>query len=100
MEHIPMHIGTSAPSASLHYIPGFLAPWTQQTFDGTLKDWVYETFQEWDHILIYSVFTWPDECGSRFKIQGFIRHILNYTEYNPQWNVSQVKSTQWTVQNT
>ncbi len=22
-----------------------------------------------------------------FKIQGFIRHLLNYTEYNQQWNV-------------
>ncbi len=27
---------------------------------------------------------------SRFKI--FIRHIHNYTEYNQQWNVSQVHS--------
>ncbi len=26
------------------------------------------------------------------RIQGFIRHILNYTEYNQQWNVSQVRS--------
>ncbi len=34
----------------------------------------------------------------RFKIQDFIRQILNYIEYNQQWNVSQVKSAQWTVQ--
>ncbi len=37
---------------------------------------------------------------SNSKVQGFfIGHILNYTEYNQQWNVSQVRSTQWTVQN-
>ncbi len=29
---------------------------------------------------------------SRFKIQDFICHIHNYTEYNQQWNVSQVRS--------
>ncbi len=28
----------------------------------------------------------------QYGIQGFIRHILNYTEYNQQWNVSQVRS--------
>ncbi len=33
------------------------------------------------------------------RIQGFIRHKLNYTEYNQYWNVSQVRSAQWTVQN-
>ncbi len=27
-----------------------------------------------------------------FKIQDFIRHIRNYTEYNQHWNVSQVRS--------
>ncbi len=32
-----------------------------------------------------------DFCNS-FKIQDFIRHIHNYTEYNQQWNVSQVCS--------
>ncbi len=26
-----------------------------------------------------------------FKIQGYIRHILNYTEYNPQSNINQVR---------
>ncbi len=30
--------------------------------------------------------------SSRFKIQDFICHIHNYTEYNQQWNVSQVRS--------
>ncbi len=28
----------------------------------------------------------------RFKIQDFICHIHNYTVYNQQWNVSQVRS--------
>ncbi len=32
------------------------------------------------------------KCPPQFKIKGFIRHILNYTEYNQQWNVSQVCS--------
>ncbi len=49
---------------------------------------------------------------NRFKVQGlficifvytkirlFIRIILNYTGYNQKWNVNQVRSAQWTVQN-
>lgn len=57
MEHIPMHISTSAPSVSLHHILGFLAPLTQQTFDRTLKGCVYESFCERDDILIHKVFS-------------------------------------------
>ncbi len=34
------------------------------------------------------------------KVQGFfIRHIINYTGYNQKWNVNQIRSAQWTVQN-
>ncbi len=33
------------------------------------------------------------------KVQGFfICHIINYTGYNQKWNVSQIRSAQWTVQ--
>ncbi len=36
--------------------------------------------------------------SSRF--QGFfICHIINYTGYNQKWNVDQIRSAQWTVQN-
>lgn len=43
MKHIPMHISTSAASVSLHHVLGFLAPFTELTFDGTFKDREYET---------------------------------------------------------
>ncbi len=33
-----------------------------------------------------------DLCEKGLRIQDFIRHIHNYTEYNEQWNVSQVRS--------
>ncbi len=42
-------------------------------------------------IILYSVAI-SMALRERFKIQDFICHIHNYTEYNQQWNVSQVCS--------
>ncbi len=36
--------------------------------------------------------TWTRSDQIDSRIQDFICHIHNYTEYNQQWNVSQVRS--------
>ncbi len=61
-----------------------------------LGEWSYDTQVK----TIYFFSKCFNLLFSNSKVQGFfIGHILNYTEYNQQWNVSQVRSTQWTVQN-
>ncbi len=44
-----------------------------------------------DRLFHWKKHYYVDYGFSRFK--SFIRHIHNYTEYNQQWNVSQVRST-------
>ncbi len=42
----------------------------------------------------------PQKDSITCPFQGFfICHIINYTGYNQKWNVGQIRSAQWTVQN-